>query len=77
MTGALAAAAYATLHGPTAASLCKSLPGMADGLHAQLSELHALPSSAAAETLAANLSRAQRTVLRLARALREGGGDGR
>lgn len=77
MTGQQAAAAYASLYGPSVTSLLASLPDMADGLHAQLNELHELPSVDAAEALAANLSGAQRAVLRLAQALREGAGDGR
>ena len=78
MTGNEAAARYVASYQPSAESLRSSLPDMADGLHAQLYELHARPCADAAERLAANLAGASRAVLRLREAfIREGGSDGR
>lgn len=72
------AALYAALYGPTAAELRQSLPGMAEGLHAQLDALYEHPSIEACERLAANLGGASRAVLRLREALmREAEGNGR
>ena len=77
MTGPDAAAVYATLYGPSVDELRRSLPEIGAGLEAQFHELYERPSTAAAETLAANLSGAHRACLRLAEAIRregEGGG---
>ena len=56
---------------PRASDLARSLPEIADALHAQLCELSARPTPDGAEILAANLDGARRAVLRL----REGAGD--
>lgn len=48
----------------------KTLPNLADGLHAQLEALHDAPSESACEQLAANLDGARRYVLRFAEAIR-------
>lgn len=70
-------ALYLAAYAPTAESLRRGIPDMADGLHAQLMELFARPCPDAAERLAANLSGAARAVLRYRERLAaEGSGDG-
>jgi hypothetical protein len=77
MTGLDAAAAYATLHTPSANTLRRSLPDVGDGLQGQLHELSARPSVERCEQAARNLEGARLTVMRLREALlREGTGDG-
>lgn len=77
MNRANAAAAYARLYAPTVAELRQSLPGMAEGLHAQLMALYyAHPTAHDCDSVAANLSGAARAVLRLGEALhRESGSN--
>ena len=65
------------LQQPTAAELGDYLPDLADGLHTQLSELHARPCADKADRLAVNLEGARLHVLRLReRLVNEGEGHG-
>lgn len=78
MSPALAQAVYAAQHQQTADSIRLSLPDLADGLQAQLVELHKRPSADAAEQLARNLDGARVAVMRYReRLIAEGTGDGR
>ena len=73
MNGTQAAAAYAALYAPSAETLRNALPDIAEGLHAQLLELHARPSADAAERVAANLDAARRECMRYCEAMRREG----
>lgn len=69
--------AYRALQQPTAAELGDYLPDLAEGLHAQLGELHARPCADKADRLAVNLEGARLHVLRLReRLVIEGEGPG-
>lgn len=59
----------AALYAPSAAAQAKSLPDIADTLHAQLCGLARDPTPEDAANVAANLAGAQRAVLRLREAL--------
>ncbi len=61
---------------PSAAEILDTLPDIAEGLQAQLIELHKRPSPDRCDRLLANLSGASRTLRTLQAALqREGSGD--
>lgn len=60
---------YAALYAPRSSDLAKSLPEVANHLHAKLCELSARPSPDAAAELAATLVDAERAVRRLQAAL--------
>lgn len=78
MTGHNAAAQYAAQYAPTSDDLRRTLPDVADGLHAQLCELSARPTPDGCDRLAINLAGAQSAVRKLREALiREGGAGGR
>ncbi|MGH8074972.1 MAG: hypothetical protein ACREO4_13040 [Lysobacter sp.] len=77
MTGPEEAARYAALYAPARDDLLRALPDVADGLHAQLIELHKRPSADRCDRLSINLAGAQTAVRKLREALiREGSGDG-
>lgn len=59
----------AALYRPSADSLRRQLPELADGIHAQLCELATRPSRDKGEALASNLDGVRRHVLRLADAI--------
>ena len=66
-------AALAQLYGsqrPDAQALADALPGLADGLHAQLCALFVAPSMSGADALACSLEGARRHLLQLAEAIR-------
>lgn len=66
---AQAISAYTALYAPSAATQAKTLPDIADALHAQLCDLCADPTPERAEAVAANLVGAHRAILRLREAL--------
>lgn len=72
------AARLAAFCAPSVDDITRILPDAADGLHAQLIELHKRPTPERCDSLSANLAGAQ-TALRSLRAalIREGSGDAR
>jgi len=68
----------APVYTPNAEDLRRQFPDLADGIHAQLSDLWVRPRPDAAETLASNLDGARRLILAYReRLLAEGEGHGR
>lgn len=65
--------AMRALYGIPADTQRRALPELGDALSAQLVELYARPTIAAADQLATNLDGARRAVLRYAEALRREG----
>lgn len=64
MNGHDAARALSALYGPSAEDLRRALPELADGLSAQLVELHKRPTPERAEMVARNLEGVRQHVMR-------------
>lgn len=78
MTGPADAARLAAHYAPSVDDITRTLPDAADGLHAQLIELHKRPTPERCDRLSANLAGAQTALRKLREALiREGSGDAR
>lgn len=67
--------AMARPYGVPAETQRRALPELGEALSAQLHELYARPSLAAADQVAANLDGAKRAVLRYAEAMRREGNE--
>jgi len=70
-----AAEQYARLYGPTSEELRRTIPDVADGIHAQLCELSARPTPDGCDRVLISIAGAQAAVRSLHAALRGEGGD--
>lgn len=69
MNGAIAAAAYASLYGPSAAELAAGMSDVGDHLAGQMARLESDPDPDECECVARNLEGAARACMRLRAAL--------